>query len=72
MALLIVLYLLCGAAVFSALEHPKEKLAKERWAQRFEHFSQNFNLSKRYLDNFLRNYEESTIGKCKIVYVPRR
>ncbi|KAL2081803.1 hypothetical protein ACEWY4_021621 [Coilia grayii] len=66
LALLIILYLLCGAAVFSALEHPKEKQAKERWAQRFEHFSQKYNLSKRDLDNFLRNYEEANVAGIRV------
>ncbi|XP_030628817.1 potassium channel, subfamily K, member 13 [Chanos chanos] len=66
LALLIIIYLFCGAAVFSALEHPKEKLAKERWAQRFEHFSQKYNLSKRDLDNFLRNYEEANVAGIRV------
>ncbi|XP_056284467.1 potassium channel subfamily K member 13b isoform X1 [Pseudoliparis swirei] len=59
LALFIVLYLLCGAAVFSALEQPKEREAKARWAQRFELFSQRFNLSENDLNDFLRNYEEA-------------
>lgn len=66
LAVLIVLYLFCGAAVFSALEHPKEKLAKERWVQRFEHFSQKYNLSKKELNNFLRNYEEANVAGIRV------
>ncbi|XP_012724359.2 potassium channel subfamily K member 13 isoform X3 [Fundulus heteroclitus] len=66
LALFIVLYLLCGAAVFSALEQPKEREAKERWAQRFEHFSQKYNLSKRDLRNFLRNYEEANVAGIRV------
>ncbi|KAK1796244.1 hypothetical protein P4O66_009319 [Electrophorus voltai] len=66
LALVIVLYLLCGAAVFSALEHPKEELAKERWAQRFDQFSQKYNLSKQELKNFLRNYEEANVAGIRV------
>lgn len=66
LALFIVVYLLCGAAVFSALEQPKEREAKERWAQRFEHFSQKYNLSKKDLNNFLRNYEEANVAGIRV------
>lgn len=66
LALLIIVYLLCGAAVFSALEQPKEREAKERWAQRFEHFSQKHNLSKKDLNNFLRNYEEANVAGIRV------
>ncbi|XP_055043266.2 potassium channel subfamily K member 13b [Misgurnus anguillicaudatus] len=62
LALLIIIYLLCGAAVFSALEHPKETVAKERWAQRIEQFTQKYNLSQDDLKNFLRNYEEANVA----------
>lgn len=66
LALLIVVYLLCGAVVFSALEQPKEREAKERWAQRFEHFSQKHNLSKKDLNNFLRSYEEANVAGIRV------
>ncbi|XP_076023889.1 potassium channel, subfamily K, member 13 [Genypterus blacodes] len=66
LAVFIVVYLLCGAAVFSALEQPKEREAKERWAQRFEHFSQRNNLSKKDLLNFLRNYEEANVAGIRV------
>lgn len=66
LALFIVLYLLCGAAVFSALEQPKEREAKARWAQRFEHFSQKHNLSRRDLRNFLRSYEEANVAGIRV------
>lgn len=66
LALLIIIYLLCGAAVFSALEHPKEKLAKERWAQRIEQFTQKYNLSQDELKNFLRNYEEASVAGIRV------
>ncbi|XP_051954169.1 potassium channel subfamily K member 13-like [Xyrauchen texanus] len=66
LALLIIVYLLCGAAVFSALEHPKEKLAKERWSQRIEQFTQKHNLSQDDLKNFLRNYEEANVAGIRV------
>ncbi|XP_061742099.1 potassium channel subfamily K member 13b [Nerophis ophidion] len=66
LALLIVVYLLCGAAVFSALEQPKEKEAKERWAHRFELFRHTHNLSRKELDNFLRNYEEANVAGIRV------
>ncbi|XP_028809089.1 potassium channel, subfamily K, member 13 [Denticeps clupeoides] len=66
LALLILLYLACGAAVFSALEQPKERLAKERWAQRLEQFGQRHNLSRAELDNFLRAYEEASVAGIRV------
>ncbi|XP_035277248.1 potassium channel subfamily K member 13-like [Anguilla anguilla] len=66
LALFIIIYLLCGAAVFSALEHPKEKQAKDRWAQRFEHFTHRHNLSKKELENFLRHYEEANVAGIRV------
>ncbi|XP_077443512.1 potassium channel, subfamily K, member 13 [Stigmatopora argus] len=66
LALFIILYLLCGAAVFSALEQPKEEEAKERWAQRFEDFRQTYNLSKKELNGFLRNYEEANVAGIRV------
>uniref|UniRef100_A0A671L8P8 Potassium channel, subfamily K, member 13a n=1 Tax=Sinocyclocheilus anshuiensis TaxID=1608454 RepID=A0A671L8P8_9TELE len=64
--LLIILYLLCGAAVFSALEHHKEMQAKEKWAQRFELFSQKYNLNKSDLEKFLRHYEEANMAGIRV------
>ncbi len=64
--ILIILYLLCGAAVFSALEHPKEKQAREKWAQRFELFSQKYNLNKSDLEKFLRHYEEANMAGIRV------
>ncbi|XP_019713522.1 potassium channel subfamily K member 13 isoform X2 [Hippocampus comes] len=66
LALFIVLYMLCGAAVFSALEQPKEREAKERWAQRFELFRQTYNLSKKELNGFLENYEEANAAGIRV------
>lgn len=66
LALFIIVYLLCGAAVFSALEQPMEREAKERWAQRFELFRQKYNLSKKELNNFLRSYEEANVAGIRV------
>ncbi|KAF0027355.1 hypothetical protein F2P81_020096 [Scophthalmus maximus] len=57
LALLIVLYLLCGAAVFSAIERPSEQRAHGRWNGTLLNFSETFNVSLRDLSSFLREYE---------------
>lgn len=57
---LILLYLLGGAAVFSALELAQELQAKQRWEERLANFSRGHNLSREELRGFLRHYEEAT------------
>ncbi|XP_066552912.1 potassium channel subfamily K member 12 [Amia ocellicauda] len=57
LALLIALYLLCGAAVFSAVERPSELAAQRRWNRTLSNFSDTFNISLRELSAFLRDYE---------------
>ncbi|XP_029110134.1 potassium channel subfamily K member 12 isoform X1 [Scleropages formosus] len=57
LALLIVLYLLCGAAVFSAIERPSELRAHGRWNRTLFNFSETFNISLQDLNSFLREYE---------------
>lgn len=57
LALLIVLYLLCGAAVFSAIERPSELRAHARWNGTLHNFSETFNISLQDLKSFLREYE---------------
>ncbi|KAL4656299.1 potassium channel subfamily K member 13-like [Arapaima gigas] len=66
LALLIALYLLCGAAVFSALEQPRERQAKEKWALRFERFSTEHNLSRAELEALLRSYEEANLAGVRV------
>lgn len=66
LALLIVIYLLCGAAIFSALEQPKEREARERWEERFEHFSHKYSLNRTELNNFLRKYEEANAAGIRV------
>lgn len=57
LALLIVVYLLCGAAVFSAIERPSEVRAHGRWNGTLLNFSETFNISLQELNSFLREYE---------------
>lgn len=66
LAVLIVLYMLCGAAVFSAIELPTERQAKERWEERLENFTQRHNLSRAELRHFLREYEEATVAGIRV------
>ncbi|XP_007942678.1 potassium channel subfamily K member 13 [Orycteropus afer afer] len=66
LAALIVLYLLGGAAVFSALELAPERQAKQRWEERLANFSRRHNLSRDELRGFLRLYEEATAAGIRV------
>ncbi|XP_003408866.1 potassium channel subfamily K member 13 [Loxodonta africana] len=66
LAALIVLYLLGGAAVFSALELAHERQAKQRWEERMANFSRRHNLSREELRGFLRHYEEATAAGIRM------
>ncbi|NXB36644.1 KCNKD protein, partial [Eulacestoma nigropectus] len=66
LAVLIVLYMLCGAAVFSAIELPTEREAKERWEERLENFTRRHNLSRAELRHFLREYEEASVAGVRV------
>ncbi|TRY55031.1 hypothetical protein DNTS_020768 [Danionella cerebrum] len=57
LALLIVVYLLCGAAVFSAIESPSEARAHGRWNRSLLNFSESFNISLTDLSSLLKEYE---------------
>ncbi|MEQ2211070.1 Potassium channel subfamily K member 12 [Xenoophorus captivus] len=57
LAFLILVYLLCGAAVFSAIERPSELSAHGRWNGTLLNFSETFNISLPELNSFLREYE---------------
>lgn len=57
LAILIILYLLCGAAVFSAIERPSELRAHGRWNGTLLNFSETFNISLQEINSFLREYE---------------
>ncbi|XP_032547477.1 potassium channel subfamily K member 13 [Chiroxiphia lanceolata] len=66
LAVLILLYMLCGAAVFSAIELPTEREAKERWEERLENFTRRHNLSRAELRLFLREYEEANVAGIRV------
>ncbi|XP_057586220.1 potassium channel subfamily K member 13 [Hippopotamus amphibius kiboko] len=72
LAALIVLYLLGGAAVFSALELAHERQAKQRWEERLANFSRRHNLSREELRGFLRHYEEATEAGIRVDSVRQR
>lgn len=56
---LILLYLLCGAAIFSALEHPSELRARLLWKQRLNNFTRRYRVNLGALRTLLRQYEEA-------------
>lgn len=56
---LILLYLLCGAAIFSALEHPSELRARLLWTQQLDNFTQRHRVNLDALQALLRQYEEA-------------
>ncbi|XP_034033347.1 potassium channel subfamily K member 13 [Thalassophryne amazonica] len=56
---LILLYLLCGAAIFSALEHPFELRARRLWKQQLDNFTQRYGVNLAALHTLLRQYEEA-------------
>ncbi|XP_017580158.1 potassium channel subfamily K member 13b [Pygocentrus nattereri] len=66
LALAILLYLLGGAGVFSALEAPLELQVRERWAARLRSFSHTFNISQQELSGFLRSYEEAKLAGIRV------
>ncbi|KAM5242772.1 potassium channel subfamily K member 13 [Hipposideros larvatus] len=66
LAALIALYLLGGAAVFSALELAHELQAKQRWEERLANFSRRHNLSRDELRGFLRHYEEAAKAGIRV------
>ncbi|XP_053142093.1 potassium channel subfamily K member 13 [Hemicordylus capensis] len=66
LAVLIILYMLCGAAVFSAIEQPTEREAQEKWQARFDNFSQRYNLSPGELRDFLWEYEVAYVAGVRM------
>ncbi|XP_041864984.1 potassium channel subfamily K member 13 isoform X2 [Melanotaenia boesemani] len=56
---LILLYLLCGAAIFSALEHPFELRARLLWKQQLDNFTRRYRVNLGALHTLLRQYEEA-------------
>ncbi|KAK6489332.1 potassium channel subfamily K member 12-like [Huso huso] len=65
LAVLIALYLVCGAAVFSAIERPKELQNQGRWNRTLYNFSDTFNISLEDLRSFLRDYEAAIAAGVK-------
>ncbi|XP_068187759.1 potassium channel subfamily K member 13 isoform X2 [Antennarius striatus] len=63
---LILLYLLCGAAIFSALEHPFEMRARRRWKQQLENFTQQYRVNLGALHTLLRQYEEANRAGIRV------
>lgn len=59
LALLIALYMLAGALVFSSLERPAELRAHRLWEERFKDFSHKHQVSSDHLKSLLRHYEEA-------------
>ncbi|KAJ3610879.1 hypothetical protein NHX12_022969 [Muraenolepis orangiensis] len=70
LALLIVLYLLCGAAVFSAVERPSELRAHGRWSGTLRNFSEAFNISVLDLNSLLRDWPVMLAAPQQMVGVP--
>lgn len=57
--LLIALYMLVGALVFSSLERPAELQAHQLWEKRSKEFSQRQGITLEDLQSLLRHYEEA-------------
>lgn len=57
LAVLTILYMVCGAAIFSAIERPSELEAFQKWQIKIENFSQKYNLPLVELRGFLFEYE---------------
>lgn len=57
--LLIAIYMLAGAALFSSLERPAELLAHRLWERRLNDFSQGHNITVANLKSLLSHYEEA-------------
>ncbi|XP_067830840.1 potassium channel subfamily K member 13-like [Heptranchias perlo] len=66
LALFILLYLLCGAAVFSAIERPAELRAQRAWGRKLANFTYSHNLSRTELTTFLKEYEEASVAGIRV------
>ncbi|XP_029453636.1 potassium channel subfamily K member 13 [Rhinatrema bivittatum] len=66
LAALILLYMLGGAAVFSAIEQPREREAKARWELKLRDFGRAHNLSRAELRAFLRDYEAANVAGIRV------
>ncbi|XP_070825767.1 potassium channel subfamily K member 13 [Chaetodon trifascialis] len=59
LSVLIAIYMLAGAAIFSSLERPAELQAHQLWERRVTDFSHEHNISCEDLKSLLRHYEEA-------------
>ncbi|XP_032365611.1 potassium channel subfamily K member 13 [Etheostoma spectabile] len=59
LCVLIALYMLAGAAIFSSLERPAELKAHQLWERRLRDFSQEHSISYEDLKSLLHHYEEA-------------
>ncbi|XP_029964607.1 potassium channel subfamily K member 13-like [Salarias fasciatus] len=59
LSVLIALYMLAGAAIFSSLERPAEIRAHRLWERRLKKFSHDYNVSCEELKSLLLYYEEA-------------
>ncbi|XP_061683731.1 potassium channel subfamily K member 13 [Syngnathoides biaculeatus] len=59
LGVLIALYMLAGAVLFSSLERSAEILAHQHWQKSLRDFSQEHNTSYRDLESLLRHYEKA-------------
>ncbi|XP_048474337.1 potassium channel subfamily K member 13-like [Rhincodon typus] len=66
LALFILLYLVCGAAVFSSIERPMELRAQRAWSRRFANFTRCHNISRLELGAFLREYEQASMAGIRV------
>lgn len=66
LAALILLYLLCGAVVFSALEHPSELQAHKRWEEQLANFTEQNSINLKSLQVLLRQYEEAFVAGIRV------
>ncbi|XP_060791023.1 potassium channel subfamily K member 13 [Neoarius graeffei] len=66
LAALILMYLFCGALVFSALERPSELRAHQRWEEQLDNFTQQHRLSVESLQALLRHYEEAFVTGIRV------
>ncbi|GCC40562.1 hypothetical protein chiPu_0024598, partial [Chiloscyllium punctatum] len=66
LALFILLYLVSGAAVFSAIERPRELRAQTAWNRKLSNFTRCHNISLLELGAFLREYEEAIVTGIRV------
>ncbi|XP_053334962.1 potassium channel subfamily K member 13 isoform X4 [Clarias gariepinus] len=66
LAAFILLYLLCGALVFSALERPSELRAHQRWEEQLANFTRQHRLNLENLQALLRHYEEAFVTGIRV------